>query len=138
MSEWLRNQNRCGIWCRRLSIDLQRRWVREHLTVGATLKAKSSKLDLTSTGKPVSGDSNENAASSSQVRQSGANSSPSAGTPVAETTKKPMATKLSHHNMTISRNYVDHLERVYSNVRQKLGRQPGEDTFEIHVNVMIW
>ena len=57
---------------------------------------------------------------------------------VAETTKNPIGTRLSHHNLTISWNFVGHLEKFYSNVRQKLGRPPGDDMPEIDVNTMIW
>ena len=48
-----------------------------------TLKAQSSNSDLTGTGRPV-----------------------------AETTRKPIGTKLSHHNFEIQRNNVGHLEKV--------------------------
>ena len=40
--------------------------------------------------------------------------------------------------MTISLNYVGHHEKVNSNVRQKLGRQPEDNMLEIDVNMMIW
>ena len=56
----------------------------------ATLNAKSSNFDLTSTGKLVSRESNENTAESSQVRQSDVNSSSGAETLAAETTKNPL------------------------------------------------
>ena len=39
---------------------------------------------------------------------------------VSETTKDPIGTRLTHHNMRISQNYVGHLENVHSNVRQNL------------------
>ena len=52
----------------------------------------------------------------------------------AETTTNLIGTRLFHHNITVSRNYVGHL----SNVRQKLGRQLGDDMPEIVVNSMIW
>ena len=92
-----------------------------------TLKAKSSNLDLTSTGKLAAKDWNKNTASSSQVWQSEVN-----------TTKNSIGTGLPQHNMTTSPNNVGHLEKVYSNVRQKLGRQPGDDMPEVYVNTMIW
>ena len=38
--------------------------------------------------------------------------------------------------MTISPSNVDHLDKVYSNVRQKLGRQPKDDMLEI--DRIIW
>ena len=47
-------------------------------------------------------------------------------------------TKDSHHNMTISWNCVGHLEKGYSDVRQKLARQPEGDMPEIDANMMIW
>ena len=103
------------------------------------LEAKSSNLDLTRKAKPVPRDSNENTASSCQVWQSDVNPIPSAGKPAAGTTKNPIAvgTRLSHHTMKISPNYVGHLEKVYSNVRRKIGRQPEDDMPELDVNMMI-
>ena len=56
----------------------------------------------------------------------------------AETTTNPIGTRLFHHNITVSGNYVRHLEKVYSNVRQKLARQLEDDMPEIVVNAMIW
>ena len=56
--------------------------------------------------------------------------------PVAEKTKKIIGTKLSHHNFEITN--VDHLEKVYSNVTQKLSRPQGDDMLDIDVNAMIW
>ena len=52
--------------------------------------------------------------------------------------RNPFGTSLSHHNMTISPNFVGHLERVSSNVRQKHGRQPEDDMLEMDINMMIW
>ena len=94
-----------------------------------TLKVQSSNLDLTSTGRPVARGLNENTASSSEVWQTDVNPSTGTGRPVAETTKNPMR---------ISRHKVGHLEKDYSNVRQKLGRQPRDDMPDIDVNAMIW
>ena len=74
-----------------------------------TLKAHSSNSDITSTWRPV-----------------------------AETTKKPTGTKLSHHNFHMSRKYVGHLENVCSKVRQKLSRPQGDIMLVIDVNAMIW
>ena len=72
-------------------------------------------------------DSDENAESTSQVRPVDVNPSSSGGTLVAKTTKNSVNTRLSHHKMTIFPNNVGHLEKVYSNVRRKLGRQPNDD-----------
>ena len=135
MNAWLRNQNHCGIWCRRLSIGLQQRWVRVHVRARRHSKQKVQNFWIS----PVQGShSNESTASSSQLWQSDVNPRSSAGTPAAETTKNPIGRSLSHHNLTISQNYVVHFEKVSSNVRQKLGRQPGDDMPEIDVNTMIW
>ena len=40
--------------------------------------------------------------------------------------------------MTFFQNYAGHLEKLHSNVRQKLGRQPEDDMLEIDVNMMLW
>ena len=103
-----------------------------------TPKAKSSNLDLTSTGKLVSRDSHENTASSSQVWQSDVHTTSRTEKLLAATTNNPIGTRLSHHNMTISRNYAGYLEKVQSNVRQKFGCQAEDDMLENDVNIMIW
>ena len=72
-----------------------------------TLKAQSSKMDLTSAGNPAARGVNENAASSSQAEHSDVNPNTSTGKFVAETTQKPSGTILSHHNLRIFRNKVD-------------------------------
>ena len=59
-----------------------------------TLKAQSSKFGR----RPVVRGMNENTASSSQVWDSDVNRKTSTGRLVAETKKKPIGTKLSHHN----------------------------------------
>ena len=102
-----------------------------------TLKAQSSKSDLTSTGRPVARGLNENTASSSQVWHSDANKITSMGRPVAETTKKTSGTKLSYQNFEISRNNVGHLQKVHSNIRRKPSRPQGDDMPDIDVNAMI-
>ena len=86
-----------------------------------TLKAQSSNLNLTSTGRPVARGSNENTASSSLLWHSDVNPNTSTRRPVTGTTKNPVGTKFSHHNLEISPNYVGYVEIVYSNVRLKLG-----------------
>ena len=78
------------------------------------VKAQLSNLDFANTCRPVARRLNGNTASSSQVWHSDVNPTNSTGRPVAETTKKPNGTKLSHHNFLISMNNVGHLERVYS------------------------
>ena len=103
-----------------------------------TFKAKGSNLDLTSTGKRAARGLNENTASSAQVWHSGVNTNTSMGRPVAATTKKPIGTKLYHHNLQMSMNKVGHLEKVQSHVRQKLSRPQGEEMLDIDANAMIW
>ena len=56
--------------------------------------------------------------------------------PVAETTNKTSGTKLYHYNFLIST--VDHLQKVYSNVRQSLSRLRPDEMLDIDVNAMIW
>ena len=42
------------------------------------------------------------------------------------------------HNLHISTAYVSHLEKVFSNVRQKFGRKPGDNMEDLDVNTSIW
>ena len=100
-----------------------------------TLNAESSNWDLTGAGRPVARGLHENAASSLQVSHPDVKTNTSTVRLVAETTKKPIGTKFSPHNLKISRNNVGHLEKVCSNGRQKLGRQSGDDMSD---NAMIW
>ena len=101
-----------------------------------TLGALSSLSDRTSIVKAVAEGLNENTASSSQVWRSGANTNTSMGKLVAETRNKHIGTKLFHYNFQIFN--VDHLEKVCSNVRQKLSRLQGDEMLNIDVNAMIW
>ena len=103
-----------------------------------TLAAKNSSLDFTDVEKPVARDSNEHAASSSQVRQPDVNQSSNTGTHDAETTKNSIGTRLFPHSLEISSNNVDYLENVYSHVRRKLGRPPNDDMEQINVNMKMW
>ena len=137
MNEWLRNQNQCGIWCRRLSIGPQQRFVRVHLTVWGLRKQKVQiwiwlvQGNLYPEIRMKTQHRDLKWGNLMQIRAL------MQGKLVTETTKNPIGTGPSHHNMTISRNYVGHLEKV-SNVRQKRGRQPEDDMPEIDVNMMIW
>ena len=102
------------------------------------ITAKSSICDSVGMEKPVARDSNQNSASSSQLRQPDVNPSSSTGILVTETTKNPVGSRLSHHNMTISSNNVGHLEKVYSNVQRKLGRPQNDEVEQININAMVW
>ena len=64
--------------------------------------------------------------------------STNAGTLVAKTTKNPVGTTLSHHNVKRSPNNVDYQKKLHTNVQRKLGRQPNDDMLQIDVNIMIW
>ena len=46
--------------------------------------------------------------------------------------------KVWPHNFHISTAYVPHLEKVFSNVRQKFGRKPGDKMEDLDVNTSIW
>ena len=105
-----------------------------HLTARRHTKHTFPNVALTSTGRRVARGLTENTASCSQVWHSDVNPNTSTGRLAAETTKN----QLSHHNLEISRNNVGQMEKVHSNVQQKLGRQPGDNLLENDVNAMIW
>ena len=42
------------------------------------------------------------------------------------------------HNYRISRAYVRHLEKVYSNLRQQLKRKPEDKMKDLDVNTLMW
>ena len=108
------------------------------------LKATSQGLSLIAiVGRPAAENSNHNdAASSSQVWQSDAKTNDSArrlaasgtnqnldflastGKPAAEGSSIVDVDSLWPNNFWISVAYVPHLQKVYSNLRQKLGRKP--------------
>ena len=56
---------------------------------------------------------------------------------MAETIRKPIGTKLSHHNFEISRNNVGHLDKVCWIVRQRQSRLEGDEMLDVEVNGMI-
>ena len=102
-----------------------------------TLKAHSSNSDRTGTGRHVARGLKESPASSSQELHFDATTNTSTERPVAETTKKPIGTQLSHHDFEISR-INGHPEKVFSDVRRKLSPQLGDDVPEIDVKATIW
>ena len=86
-----------------------------------TLKAQNQNLGLiASAGRPAPKDSNEDAASSSQVWQSDVNPSSSAERPATTGKTQKVIDKDWPHNFEISASVVGHLEKVYSNLRQIL------------------
>ena len=42
------------------------------------------------------------------------------------------------HNLQTSIAYVSHLEKFFSNVRQRYGRKPGDKMEDLDVNAIIW
>ena len=108
-------------------------------------------------GDPAAEDSNYNdAASSSQVWQSDAKTNESAKRLAAtginqnlkfQASARRLAAENSDvidddsewpNNYRIFRAYVPQLEKVYSNLRQKLGRKPGVKMEDLDVNSLIW
>ena len=122
------------------------------------LKASSQSFSLiASVGRLAAEESNYNdAASSSQVWQSDAKTNDSARRLASTGTNQNLgfqdrewrlAAKNSDiidddtewpNNYSIFRAYVPHLEKVYSNLRQKLGRKPGDKMEYLDVNSLIW
>ena len=94
--------------------------------------------DLTGMGKPAARDSTGNTASSSQARHSDVNPSSSARILL----QRRQRITLVHDNLTTTwqhpRTALAIMRKVYSNVRQKLGRRPEDDMLEIDVNMTIW
>ena len=76
-------------------------------------------------------DVNENTASSSQVWHQRGN------TRSVGTSCDNVETSLVHHNFS-RYSMMHHLERVFSNVRQKLSRPEGDEMLDVEVNGMIW
>ena len=56
--------------------------------------------------------------------------------PVAETINRLSDTKLAHHNFQIS--HVNHLQKVFSHLRQKLSRPQGDEMLDCDGNATIW
>ena len=104
-----------------------------------TLNAQSQNLGLISqsAGRLAPKDSNEDAASSPQAWQSDVNPSSSAGrlAPTGKTQK--VIDEDWPHNFAVSASVVGHLEKVYSNLRQNIGRQPGDEMLDLNVNWLI-
>ena len=122
-----------------------------------TLKSPSQSLSLiVRAEKPPAQDSNQNnAASSSQVWQSDVKPNVSAGRLAAAETNQnldfsPCAVKLAAegsdivdvdsewpNNFQISATSVPHLQKVYSYLRQKIGRNSGDDMNGLDANSLI-
>ena len=114
---------------------------------------------LVSAWRRAAEDSNQNdAASSSQVRQKDAEMNASARRLAAagrnqdldfQASARRLAAQNSEiidddddsewpNNNHISHAYIPHLEKVYSNLRQKLGRKPGDNMEDLDVNTLLW
>ena len=79
--------------------------------------------------KPVAKGVNEDTASSSQVWHQNKNTRSGIVKPVSKMINRLGETRLTHHNFQILS--VDHLEKVFSNVRQSLSRPQGEEMQDI-------
>ena len=100
-----------------------------------TLKARNQSL-VSSTGKPVAGDSNENTSSRSQARQWNANLDRSIGKPIATGKTRKIKGKNWPHNFQISDR--EKLEKIFPNLRQNIGRKQGDDMLDTNGNSLIW
>ena len=103
-----------------------------------TLKAQSQNVGLiASAGRLAAEDSNEDAASSSQAWQSDVKPSLSARRPAATGKTQRIIDKDWPHNFEVSASVGGHLETLYWNLRQKIGRQPGDEMLDLNVN-LFW
>ena len=130
-------------------------------TVASSSTAQSSSAsngwEIACAGRLVAEHSNQNdAASSSQVWQSDAKTNASAGRLAATETNQKLDFQASvgrlaaegsgivdvdlvwPNDFQISVACVPHLEKVYSNLRQILGRKSGDDKNDIDVNSLMW
>ena len=104
-----------------------------HLTTGDT---QSTKFEKESTSHYRETCREENAASSSHVWQIGVNLDRSAGRPVSTEKTKKVSDKDWPHNF--QRSDRAHLEQVFLNLRQKIGRKPEDEMLDINVNALMW
>ena len=92
--------------------------------------------------KPAAGGSNQNdAASSSQVRLTDAKTNERARKLAAAGTNQDPSFQECARKLTayrISRAYVPHLEKVYSNLRQQRNRKPEDKMEDLDVNTFVW
>ena len=104
-----------------------------------TLKAQSQNLGLIAcAGRPAPKDSNEDAASSSQAWQSDGNLNSSAGRLAPTGKSQRVIDRDWPRNFEISASVVEHLEKVNSNFRQKIGLQPEDEILDLNVNSLMW
>ena len=122
MSEWLQNRDLRGIWLLWRSIGLQQCQVRAHLSARGISEQTCSTLDSLSTEKLVAIDSNENSVSSSQVWHTDSVPNSSTVKLVARSNKGTVGQRLIPRNLTTSPHSVGFKDKVFANVRQKLGR----------------
>ena len=104
------------------------------------LRAPSPSLSLAACAfRPAAEGSNQNdAASSSQVWQSDVEFNVSAEKPAAEGSGIVDVDSVWPNHFQMSVPYVPHLERVYSNLRQKIGRKSWVDMNNLDTNSLMW
>ena len=83
-------------------------------------------------------DSQKNNASDSQVWHTDTDPNSSTVIPVARSKKITIGQRLFPYNFAISPDTVEYLEKVFSCVRQKLGRPKENKMEQINSNAMIW
>ena len=104
-----------------------------------TLRAQSQDLGLIASAvRPAAIDSNDNEASRSQVWQSGAKSELKCGETHCGNKKHSVIDDDWPHNLEISDSVLEHLEKIFSNLRQKVGRHSGNEVLDLNVKSLIW
>ena len=101
------------------------------------LRAKFSTLDSLITEQLVAMDLHENCASDSQVWHADADPNSSTEKLVARSKKSLTGHYLIPHNLTISTHCVGNMEKVFTYVRQKLGRPKEDKMKQVNTNTMI-
>ena len=127
MNALVQNRDLREIWSLWLPIGLQQCRARAHFTAWWILE-QIVQLWIHwvrwngETVKVVAKDSNNNSASSSQVWHTDSEPNSSTGKLVARSKKSTISPNLIPHNLTVSPHSVWFLDKVFKNVRQKLGR----------------
>ena len=138
MSAWLQNEDLREIWSlsnlnRSPTVPSSR-----SSQSPVSLTANCSTLDSFHTGKPAAMDSNKNNASVSCVWHADTDPNSNTGKLTARSKKITVGQNLFPHNFAILPDNVDCMQKVFTYVRQKLGR-PKEDKMEhVNTNAMIW
>ena len=135
---WLNNRGWCEMWLLWLPIGLPPRGVQGPLCKSAAHpRASCSTLDSSSTGRPLSLDSNASNASSSPVWHAEPDTDTTTTRPFARPKDRATNRDLFFHNLAQTHN-IAYVDRVFDNVRQKLGRPEDDILDQIDTNQAIW